>query len=475
MNNILTRTSLRRPFATICLAVTLLISSLGLAPAAATQTNNFSDVPATHWAYSNIMWSKDQGIAQGYVDGTFRPAAPVTEAELLAMLVRAYPSLKPEDASANQKWYTPYYELAYSLNWPVQQGKAELKTARGNLAQIFAAALGQSMTQSDSIQYLIDKGIAQGKHGAATVENFDAGSILSRAEAQTFLYRLKQLHPDLEPTKIHTPSIQLSGIQLGDREAIVIQQLGQPDRKDRAPGGMVWYIYNKDYKEYAQVGIEAGVVTALFGNDSNWTYGSAEGLVSIASQASTLWGAETNSAKHVKSYQPKGYGVSLYIDSLHNNHPIGLLIQKDSTRVNNRTISAQVRSGYEKQLLDLANMFRADHGLSALAWNETAAAAARQHSQDMAKRNFFDHDNPDGKTPADRLAAHGLSDYRALGENISAGYNTPFEAHYSWINSQGHRTNLLSALYTTLGVGVVSGLSSSSYDIYYTQNFYTPH
>lgn len=473
MNKISTHKSLRTPFAALCLAVTLLVSSLGLSSAVEAKSNAFSDVPPTHWAYDTIMWSKAQGISEGYVDGTFRPAAPVTEAELLAMIVRAYPNIKPNVNSANQKWYSPYYELAYSANWPVQ-GQADLKSTRGNLAQIFAAVLGQTLTQRDSIQYLIDKGIAQGKSGAATVESFDAGSTLSRAEAQTFLYRLKQLQPDIQLTAVSTPAVQLSGIQLGDREAKVIQQLGQPDRKDPSPSSMVWYIYNQDYKKYAQIGIENGVVTALFSNSSSWTYGSAEGLAAIASQASTLWGSESSSSKYVKNYQPKGYYVSLYTDSLSNNKPVGLLVKSNNTRANNRTLSDQVKSGYEKQLVDLANMFRAEYGLSPLSWNEAAATTARQHSQDMAKRNFFDHSTPDGKTPADRLAANGLSDYRTLGENISAGYSTPIDAHYGWVNSQGHRTNLLNANYTTLGAGVASGLSSSSYDIYYTQNFFTP-
>lgn len=473
MNKISNHMSLRTPFAALCLSVTLLVSSLGLSSAVEAKSNAFSDVPPTHWAYDTIMWSKAQGISKGYVDGTFRPTAPVTEAELLAMIVRAYPNIKPEVSSGNQKWYSPYYELANSANWPVQ-GQANLKSTRGSLAQIFTAVLGQSLTQRDSIQYLIDKGIAQGKSGAATVESFDAESTLSRAEVQTFLYRLKQLQPDIQLTPVSTPAVQLSGIQLGDREAKVIQQLGQPDRKDPSPSSMVWYIYNQDYKKYAQIGIENGVVTALFSNSSSWTYGSTEGLAAIASQASTLWDSKSSYLKYVKHYQPKGYSVSLYIDSLSNNKPVGLLIENNNTHTNNRTLSDQVKSGYEKQLVDLANMFRAEYGLNPLSWNEAAATAARQHSHDMAKRNFFAHTNPDGETVIDRLAANGLSRFRALGENIAAGYDTAIEAHYGWVNSKGHRKNLLNADYTTLGAGVASGLSSSSYNIYYTQNFFTP-
>lgn len=473
MKKSLCKTSFRTPLAAFCLTIAILASSLGLSSTAEAKQQAFTDVPPSHWAYDTIMWSKEQGISEGYVDGTFRPTQAVTESELLAMLVRAYPEINLPSASTTQKWYSPYYELAYSANWPIH-GQADLRVTRGDVAEILAAVLGQSLNQRDAIQYLIDKGIAQGKNGAATVEGYDASSSLSRAEAQTFLYRLKQHQPAIQITATSAPAIQLLGIQLGDSEAKVIQQLGQPDRKDATPSSMVWYIYNKDYSKYAQIGIEAGVVTAMYSSGSNWTYGSTQGLASIAAQANTLWGSEISSAKYVKNYQPKGYYVSLYIDSLNSNEPAGLLVKRSNARVNNRSISDQVKSGYEKQLFDLANVFRAENGLNTLSWNEQAAAAAAKHSQDMAKRNFFDHTNPDGKTPADRLADNGAGAYRTLGENISAGYSTPIDAHFGWVNSQGHRNNLLNANFTTLGAGVASGLSSSNYDIYYTQNFFTP-
>ena len=114
------------------------------------------------------------------------------------------------------------------------------------------------------------------------------------------------------------------------------------------------------------------------------------------------------------------------------------------------------------------------NGLSPFTWNETAAKAARLHSADMGKRNYFDHTNPDGKTPIDRLKASGAGPYRLWGENIAAGQSNAIDAHYSWLNSPGHRKNMLHSGATTLGVGVARGISTSDYDIYYTQNFFTP-
>ena len=123
---------------------------------------------------------------------------------------------------------------------------------------------------------------------------------------------------------------------------------------------------------------------------------------------------------------------------------------------------------YEKQVLDLVNNERAKNGLSALEWSSELAVVARAHSQDMLERGFFSHTNPDGQSPFDRMRAAGIS-YRTAGENIAAGQRTPAEVVEAWMNSEGHRANILNASYTKLGVGYVSG--NGAYSTYWTQNF----
>ena len=123
---------------------------------------------------------------------------------------------------------------------------------------------------------------------------------------------------------------------------------------------------------------------------------------------------------------------------------------------------------YEQQVLALVNQERAKQGLSALSWSDELTAVARAHSKDMAARGFFSHTNPDGQSPFDRMKAAGIS-YRTAGENIAAGQRTPQEVVNSWMNSEGHRANILNASYTRLGVGYVSG--SGAYSTYWTQCF----
>lgn len=114
-------------------------------------------------------------------------------------------------------------------------------------------------------------------------------------------------------------------------------------------------------------------------------------------------------------------------------------------------------------------MERANNNLAALTWDEDCAKVAFAHDVDMDTRQFFDHVNPDGKNPFDRMDAAGLH-YQAAGENIAQGYPTVEAVMTGWMNSPGHRANILSGSFSTLGVGVFHG----SDGIYWTQLFRHP-
>lgn len=123
----------------------------------------------------------------------------------------------------------------------------------------------------------------------------------------------------------------------------------------------------------------------------------------------------------------------------------------------------------EREIFELANSARIERGLKPFKWDERLADVARQHSRDMRDRGFFSHENPDGETPFDRLEKAGIS-CRAAAENIAAGYRDAASAHEGWMNSPGHRENILGE-YDYLGVGVSLG---GEHEVYFTQNFYTP-
>jgi uncharacterized protein YkwD len=132
--------------------------------------------------------------------------------------------------------------------------------------------------------------------------------------------------------------------------------------------------------------------------------------------------------------------------------------------------SDSLASSYERQIFELANVARVRNGLKPLTWDNSAAAAARKHSRNMAQQAFFDHTDLNGLTPFDRMKREGI-EYSAAGENIAYGQRDALEVHVGWMNSKGHRDNLLHSSYERLGVGVY--LDSEGIP-YYTQNFYTP-
>jgi uncharacterized protein YkwD len=122
----------------------------------------------------------------------------------------------------------------------------------------------------------------------------------------------------------------------------------------------------------------------------------------------------------------------------------------------------------EQVIFELTNMFRARHGVAALAWNDQLATAARLHGADMAARAYFSHYTPEGLTPGDRITNAGYT-WRTYGENIDAGYANGVTAVDGWINSSGHRTNMLESAFRELGTGWTVG--SGRYRSYGVQCF----
>lgn len=111
----------------------------------------------------------------------------------------------------------------------------------------------------------------------------------------------------------------------------------------------------------------------------------------------------------------------------------------------------------ERRVFDLVNERRTAAGLPPLVWNKEAASAARIHSANMAALNFFSHTGNDGKTVAARAASVGLTQWRQIGENIATnrGFKSPLEsAVQSWMNSPGHRENILKGAWQQSGIGV---------------------
>ena len=111
-------------------------------------------------------------------------------------------------------------------------------------------------------------------------------------------------------------------------------------------------------------------------------------------------------------------------------------------------------SEIEAEVVDLANASRQEDGLDPLECDAEMTLAARLHSQDMCDKGYFSHQSPDGGTPWARMRAQGVR-FGAAAENIARGQRTPASVHNSWMNSPGHRANILRRGLRRIGVGFV--------------------
>ena len=107
----------------------------------------------------------------------------------------------------------------------------------------------------------------------------------------------------------------------------------------------------------------------------------------------------------------------------------------------------------EQAVFYLVNQTRVSYGLPPFVWNETLAQAARNHSIDMAENNFIGHYGSDGSNVGQRIRREGLTPNR-WAENVVIGLQTPEQAMEGWMNSYGHRANILREI-NYIGVGVV--------------------
>jgi uncharacterized protein YkwD len=124
----------------------------------------------------------------------------------------------------------------------------------------------------------------------------------------------------------------------------------------------------------------------------------------------------------------------------------------------------------EAEVVDLVNVERGKAGCPAVKANDKLTAAARGHSADMAARNYFSHTTPEGVDFATRITNAGYR-WSGAGENIAMGYRTPVSVMDGWMNSAGHKANILNCGFKELGVGVAADAKGS---LYWTQDFASP-
>ena len=121
-----------------------------------------------------------------------------------------------------------------------------------------------------------------------------------------------------------------------------------------------------------------------------------------------------------------------------------------------------------QRVFELVNASRAAEGHGPLSCDLGLTRAAQLHAEDMCNQNYFSHTSLDGRRFSDRIRAQG--NYGTIAENIAAGRPTPEGVHDQWMNSSGHRRNIMNPVYRRMGVGFVA-CDTADYGYYWVETF----
>ncbi|MCD8509397.1 MAG: CAP domain-containing protein [Bacillus sp. (in: Bacteria)] len=270
-------------------------------------------------------------------------------------------------------------------------------------------------------------------------------------------------------------------------------QLGNPNRVDLSVFGHEWWIYHNRRTSYIQVGVYKGRVMSIYTMNNNKA-GRGPTYTVFSRKYNFRRDIEVNtshvscqfhlSEKDIHVQPLISYGENwavLSFDTFTKDlsgiwylTPSALLMYRPYSMSYSGRLPAspavspdmkrEAEKGMARQIFEITNVIRARHQLSPLDWDDESAGVALGHSKDMFENHYFSHTSPTRGELSHRFQRFNIP-YRMIGENIAAKQVTSFAAVEGWLNSPGHRVNLLHQDFTHLGVGV--------YGDCYTQNFLT--
>ncbi len=397
------------------------------APKPTTPTSTgFSDVPSNHYAADAIKNCVAKGITSGYSDGTFKPTAPVTRAQFCVMIARGfYPDRLKKNETAENKakgWFVPAV-----------------------------------LTLRD---YALNMGIL---YGTSFREDCLSASVMS------------------QPINRYDMAEMLFEVLLYDTDA------ENDPRKDTAKSKIGdWSKIPDNYQEAVSLCYALGIITGQsdgsFGGNN--TMNRAQACVVIDRLSKLM---ETYTSTETPSTTPDKTPVEppKTPDKTPDKTPVETPETPDKTpdktpvetpetpdkTPTNPPAETPAPSGTDLEsmrqgVLELVNAERSKAGKSPLSLNDALCDVAQLRADEIVKS--FSHTRPNGSSCFTAIQEAGIS-YRALGENIAAGQNSPASVMNSWMNSDGHRANILSGDFTSIGIGYVK--ANSGYGHFWVQMF----
>lgn len=293
--------------------------------------------------------------------------------------------------------------------------------------------------------------------------------------------------PAPDAPNLHQPTEQtfsVHNIEIGDIRSEVEKEVGEPKRSTINEYGVEWVTYHENYHNYLMVAYDssdqvAGLYTnqdlitstvgITFDSTRDHVLATLDDPIKAIRKGRILY--QVQDTKEYNTFLIDDNYVTIFYDIHENNTVTAIQIISAKLEKEKEGFFGQpdtaLKEGLEYQLFDLTNAARVNHGLSVLSWEEPLRKTARDHSADMAKHNYFSHENLEGKTPFDRMDEDAIS-YRAAGENLATGQPSSIFAHEGLMNSLGHRENILKKEFNFLAVGVAFNTDDQPF---YTENF----
>jgi uncharacterized protein YkwD len=133
-------------------------------------------------------------------------------------------------------------------------------------------------------------------------------------------------------------------------------------------------------------------------------------------------------------------------------------------------LSVLDREAFVQEVFERTNLERERANLAPLRLQETLGRSAEWMAADMARHDYFSHNDRYGRSFSRRIQSFGYGNWRLVGENLAYGYRTPAEVVEGWMKSPGHRRNILDRGYTEIGIAVTSD-PATNHRFYWVQNF----
>lgn len=267
--------------------------------------------------------------------------------------------------------------------------------------------------------------------------------------SKTIFITTDKNHNNLEKIEL---SLGNKKVYTGELVSELKKDFGEPNRIEKSIYNLDWYIYNHDYKQFIMIAVEDNMVVGYYTN--------AKGFILDDKIRYNMIYDSINTDNQIIIYKDSNNYERIY----------GVLVVLLPYQNEENITSQEFLNIQAKENFDILNTFRTNYNLPILEWDNLLVESSKTHCVDMAEKDYFAHNSLDGRTHKDRILATGIKDTVAWGENIVAGPKLAVDTFDLWINSSGHRDNMLRENFTHVGIASIYK-KDSIYNYYSGQNF----